>query len=329
MMHKLPYEKELGVLIRKKQETDPGFGKHPEERSVEELLDFGIININKPQGPTSHQISDYVKRILKVKRAGHSGTLDPNVTGVLPIALNRGTRILKVLLKSGKEYICLMHVHKEVSEKEIKKVMKKFVGKIKQKPPVRSAVKRVEREREIYYLEILEIDKQDVLFKVGCEAGTYIRTLCFAVGKELKVGAHMQQLIRIKVARFNDNNWASLHDLKDAYEDYKESSEDKIKEIILPVERAVEYFPKIWVFDNCLKSLCHGADLNIPGVSRLNEGIEKEDLVAVMTLKNELICVGKAEMSSKEIMKKNKGRVITEKKVFMQKIYLESPTGSL
>ena len=259
---------------------------------------------------------------MKIKRAGHSGTLDPNVTGVLPIALNRGTRILKLLLKSGKEYVCLMHLHKEISEKEIQKVMKRFVGKIIQKPPVRSAVKRVERERTIYYLEILEIDGKDVLFKVGCEAGTYIRTLCFAIGKESGTGAHMTQLIRTKVARFNDTNWISLHDLKDAYEYYKGGDEKEIKKIILPIETAVEYFPKIWVFDNCINSLCHGADLNIPGISKLNEGIEKDDLVAVMTLKNELICVGNAEISSNEIMKKSKGKVIGSKKVFMlEKIY--------
>lgn len=226
---------------------------------------------------------------------------------------------MKILLLSGKEYICLMHLHKDVSEKEIKKVMKRFVGKIKQKPPVRSAVKRVERERMIYYLEILEINDKDVLFRVGCEAGTYIRTLCFQIGKEIGTGAHMQQLIRSKVARFNDSNWVSLHDLKDAYESYKEGREKEIKKIILPVEKAVEYFPKIWVFDNCIDSLCHGANLNVPGISRLNEGIEENDNVAVMTLKDELICIGKAKMSSKDVMKKNKGEVIVEKKVFMQK----------
>ena len=317
-MNKLPFEKELGVLIKKESEIEPEFGKNPEERTVDELLDFGIINLNKPQGPTSHQISDYVKKILKVKRAGHSGTLDPNVTGVLPIALNRGTRILKLLLKSGKEYVCLMHLHSDVSEEKIKKALKKFVGKITQKPPVRSAVKRVERERTIYYLDPLEIDGRSVLFRVGCEAGTYIRTLCVGIGKELGTGAHMTQLIRTKVARFNETNWISLHDLKDAYEYYKEGDEKEIRKIVLPIETAVEYFPKVWVFDNCINSLCHGADLNVPGISRLNEGIEKRDVVAVMTLKNELICVGKAEMSSGEIMKKNKGKAVTEKKVFIQ-----------
>src|SRR3989338_8643077 len=317
-MNKLPFEKELGVLIKKESEIEPDFGKNPEERTVDELLDFGIINLNKPQGPTSHQISDYVKKILKVKRAGHSGTLDPNVTGVLPTALNRGTRILKLLLTSGKEYVCWMHLHKEVKQDKIKRVMKKFVGKIIQKPPVRSAVKRVERERMIYYLEILEINDKDVLFRVGCEAGTYIRTLCFGIGKELGVGAHMQQLVRTKVARFNDSNWTSLHDLKDAYEFYKEGDDKEIKKIILPIEKAVEHLPKIWIFDSCVESLCHGADLNLPGISKLNEGIENGDVVGVMTLKNELVCVGKSEMSSKEIMKKKKGKVIGNKKVFME-----------
>src|SRR3989338_1968732 len=110
-MNKLPYERERSVITREEAETDKKFGKRPEERTIEENLDFGILNLNKPQGPTSHQVSDYVKKILEVKRAGHSGTLDPNVTGVLPIALNRGTRILKLLLKTGKEYVCLMHLH--------------------------------------------------------------------------------------------------------------------------------------------------------------------------------------------------------------------------
>lgn len=213
-----------------------------------------------------------------------------------------------------------MHLHNDVSEEKIKKAMKKFVGKITQKPPVRSAVKRIEREREIYYLEILEIENKEVLFKVGCEAGTYIRTLCTAIGRELGTGAHMAQLVRTKVGRFNDADWISLHDLKDAYEDYKEGDEKEIRKIIFPIETAVEYFPKIWVFDNCIDSLCHGADLNVPGISRLNEGIEKDDIVAVMTLKNELICVGKSEMGSKDIMRKNKGKVVTEKKVFIRSL---------
>jgi len=318
-MNKLPYERERSVITREEAETDKKFGKRPEERTIEENLDFGILNLNKPQGPTSHQVSDYVKKILEVKRAGHSGTLDPNVTGVLPIALNRGTRILKLLLKTGKEYVCLMHLHDDVSEEKIKKTMKKFIGKVIQKPPVRSAVKRVERERMIYYIEILEINKRDVLFRIGCEAGTYIRTICTAVGKQLGTGAHMAELVRTKVAMFNDANWVSLHDLKDAYEFHQENDNKDIKKIIYPIEKAVQHLPKVWVFDSAVDSLCHGADLNIPGISKLNESIEKNELVAVMTLKDELICIGNSEMDSKDILKKKKGTVIKEKKVFMER----------
>jgi H/ACA ribonucleoprotein complex subunit 4 len=318
-MNKLPFEKELGILIKKEAETDPNFGKAPEERTIEENLNFGIINLNKGAGPTSHQTSDYVKKILGADRAGHSGTLDPNVTGVLLIALNKGTRVLRNLLLSGKEYVCMMHLHEEIKEAKIKKVMKKFIGEIRQKPPVRSAVKRVERTRRIYYLEILEIEGRDILFRVGCEAGTYIRTLCVAIGRELKTGGHMAQLVRTKVARFNDANWVSLHDLKDAFEFYKSGDEKELKKILYPIEKAVEHLPKIWIFDSAVNSLCHGADLNIPGVSKLNEGIEQDDLVAVMTLKNELIGVGNAEMDSQDIMKKKRGRVVGSKKIFMER----------
>jgi len=323
-MNKLPYERGRQVLVKKEAETDETLGKRPEDRTIEENLEFGILNLNKQQGPTSHQMSDYIKEILKVEKAGHSGTLDPNVTGVLPIALDRGTRILRLLLKAGKEYICLMHLHADVSEAKIRKIMKTFVGVNIQKPPVRSAVKRVERERTVYYIEILEIEGKEVLFKVGCEAGTYIRTLCVQIGRKLETGAHMSQLIRSKVAMFNDSNWVSLHDIKDAYEFHIEGKDKEIKKIIYPIEKAVEHLPKIWVFDNAVDSLCHGADLNVPGISKVNEGIEKKELVAFMTLKDELIGIGECELTSEEIMKKKKGSVIKTKKIFMERgVYSE------
>jgi len=318
-MNKLPLERELGILIKKEESTNKEQGKRPEERNIEEALDFGIINLNKPSGPSSHQVSDYVKKSLDIARAGHSGTLDPKVTGVLPIALNRGTRVLKFLLTAGKEYVCLMHLHKEAKESEIRKSMKKFVGEIRQKPPVRSAVKRVERTREVYYLDILEIDGQDVLYKVGCAAGTYIRTLCVHIGRELGMGAHMAQLVRTKVANFDDSDFVSLHDVKDAYEFYKEGDWEKLKKIIRPIEEAVSHLPKVWISDNAVESLCHGADLNMPGIVKLNEGIENGELIAVMTLKDELIGVGIASLDSKEMMKKKRGLAVKTSKVFMER----------
>jgi H/ACA ribonucleoprotein complex subunit 4 len=212
-----------------------------------------------------------------------------------------------------------MYLHKEVKENKIRKIAKEFTGKIKQLPPVRSAIKRRERQREIYYLEILEIDNQNVLFKVGCEAGTYIRKLVHDMGKKLRVNAHMQQLIRTKTGPFTDKKWHSLHDLKDAYEFYKQGSEKELKKIIQPVEAAIEHLPKIWIQDSAVDTLCHGADLNIPGISKLDSEIKKDDLTAILTLKDELICLGISLLTSEEIMKDDKGKAVKTKKVFMKR----------
>ncbi len=319
-MEQLPFERiKREILIKKEAETSLEYGKKPEDRSVEELIKYGVININKQAGPTSHQVSDYVKKILNIDKAGHGGTLDPNVSGVLPIALDRATRVVQALLKSGKEYICLMHLHKSVDEKKIHETANSFIGKIKQIPPIRSAVKRQERLREIYYLKILEINDKDVLFKVGCEAGTYIRKLCFDFGNKLKIGAHMQQLIRTKLGVFNDNNWFSLIDLKDAYVNWKEKKDEEIRKIILPFEKAVEHLGKVWVFDSCINNLTCGSDLYVNGISKLNSNINENDLVAVLSLKNELILLGNAMMSSKEMMDKKQGVSVKTDAVFMER----------
>lgn len=241
------------------------------------------------------------------------------MTGVLPIALGKGTRVVQTLLPSGKEYVCLMYLHDAVKPAEILRAVEKFTGKIKQLPPRRSAIKRQLRSREIYYLDILEIQGQHVLFRIGCEAGTYIRKICSDFGKYLKVNAHMAQLVRTKAGPFNDGSWISLHDLKDAYAVWKEDGNDKIiRKCILPFEFAVSHLPKVWVFDNAVDSLCHGASLSVPGVSKVNSDIKKGDLIAVFTLKDELVCLSNALMSSEDIVKSEKGLAFKTSKVFME-----------
>jgi len=227
---------------------------------------------------------------------------------------------VQTLLKAGKEYIGIMHLHKKINEKTIKKVCKEFVGKIKQIPPIKSAVKRVEREREIYYFKIVEIDEKDVLFRVGAEAGTYVRKLCFDVGKRLGIGAHMAELRRTKAGPFNEQtNLVTLQDLADAYWFWKNKENEKfIRYCIRPIEVAVSHLPRIWVMDSAVNSLCHGADLKIPGVVKFESGIVKEELTAVMTLKNELIAIGTAQMNSEDITKQDKGVVVRVHKVFMK-----------
>jgi len=235
------------------------------------------------------------------------------------MALDKATRIIDTLLKEGKEYVCLMHIHAETPKDKIRKTFKSFLGKIEQLPPVKSAIKRQLRTREIYDLKILEIDDQDILFRVKCQAGTYIRKLCFDLGLKMGTQAHMTQLVRITIGPFNDKNWCSLHDLKDAYEDYKEGDDSKLRELIVPIEFSIQSLPRIWVLDNCVDTLCHGADLSIPGISKLDNYIEEEDLVAILTLKNELICLGRSLTTSKKMYKKSKGKAVKTKKVFMER----------
>lgn len=318
-MSKLPFENiKSEVLVKKETEIDPKLGCEPDKRPVPELIEYGVVNLDKPAGPTSHEVSAFVQGILGINKSGHSGTLDPNVTGVLPVALGRGTRIVQSLLKAGKEYICIMHVHDDVKDGKLKKVMGQFVGKIKQLPPIKSAVKRVERIREVYYIDIMEIDGKDVLFKVGCEAGTYIRKLCDDIGKKLGCGAHMASLRRTKAGPFNESTIVTLHDLKDAYWYWKnEKNEQYIRHCIQKVENAVSHLPKVWILDNAVDSLCHGSDLKVPGISRLNN-FEKDQIVAVMTLKDELIAIGRAQMVYNSILKKDKGVAVRVDKVFMK-----------
>ncbi|MBW2969176.1 RNA-guided pseudouridylation complex pseudouridine synthase subunit Cbf5 [Candidatus Woesearchaeota archaeon] len=319
-MNKLPFETiERSILTRKQCRTNRDYGLDPKKRPVEQLIKQGVVNINKPAGPTSHIIADHVKKILNLKKAGHSGTLDPKVTGVLPIALDRATRVTQVLLPAGKEYVALMHLHKPVEIKLLKKTLREFIGKIEQLPPIRSAVKRRLRKRSIYYLEILEVEEQDVLFRIGCQAGTYIRKLCHDIGKKLGTGAHMAQLIRTKAGPFTDKDMVYLQDLTDALWYWKNKGNEKqIRKIIYPIEHAIGHLSKVWINDFAVDTICHGADLKIPGICKLHDNIKKNDIIAIMTLKDELVAFGKAVLSSEEMFHDERGVAVKSHKVFME-----------
>lgn len=320
MNNLLPFEQiQRKVLIRKEAETSGQYGCIPEQRKTEEIINYGVVNIDKPKGPTSHQVSDYVQKILHISKSGHSGTLDPAVTGVLPMALGNATRVVEALLKAGKEYVAVMHLHKEVEEAKLRKTCDSFIGKIQQLPPIKSAVKRQLRTRSVYYLEIMEIDNKDVLFRVGTEAGTYIRKLIHDIGKKLGTGAHMAELRRTKAGPFDESTLFTLQDLADAHHYWKEEGNEKfIRKAIQPVENAVAHLPKVWVFDTTVDSLCHGIGLKIPGISKVNSNIEKDDNVAIMTLKNELVALGSAVAASEQIIKEQRGIAVKTHKVFMK-----------
>ena len=320
-MGNLPFERiEREVLVRQDVKTDAKFGVDPNNRPISELLTYGIVNVDKPSGPTSHQVSSFVQNILHIKKSGHSGTLDPKVTGVLAVALGSGTRIVQALLTAGKEYVCLMHVHDEFDEAKLREIIKEqFTGKIKQLPPIKSAVKRQQRYRKIYYIDILEVKGQDVLFVVGCQAGTYIRKLCHDIGKALGSGAHMAELRRTKAGPFNEQTQlCTLQDLTDAYHYYKENNDEShLRTLIQPVEFGASHLAKVWLVDTAVNTICNGATLKAPGIAKAETEIQVGDPVAMFTLKGELIAVGTSMMTSREMLKEEKGVAVKSSQVFM------------
>ncbi|HWR62916.1 MAG TPA: RNA-guided pseudouridylation complex pseudouridine synthase subunit Cbf5 [Candidatus Thermoplasmatota archaeon] len=315
----LPSLKPRKRLIKTSATTNAHYGKAPAKRTVRELLNNGFINLDKPAGPTSHQVVAWVKEILDIEKAGHGGTLDPAVTGVLPTGLGDAARALQVILVAGKEYVALMKLHKEVEEKKIREVCKSFVGEISQMPPLRSAVKRVRRTREVYYLEILEIQRTEVLFRVGCEAGTYIRTLCVDIGKKLGCGAQLIELRRSRVGNITEDSAVTLQDLKDAYIFWKDDGDDEeLRKTILSMERLLEVVPKIVVRDSAIDALCHGANLAIPGVVELDD-MKPGEIAAVLSLKGEGVALVKMEIPSVQVIEKDTGICASLERVLMNK----------
>ncbi len=306
-------------LIRSDEETNPEYGKRPVERTIEEQIKNSIIIIDKHSGPTSQQFDEWIKQIFGVKKVGHSGTLDPMVTGVLLIAMENATKSMSVLMGLDKVYVGVMHVHKDVDEKVLRDTVTKFIGKIKQLPPVKSAVARRVREREVYFFDILEINDKDVLFRVGCQAGTYIRKLCHDIGVKLGVGAHMSELRRTHVGNFTEGQSHNMLAINDAYEEWKNGNEKPLRKILIPVEHAVIHLKKVFVSDAAIGSICHGSPLYVTGVMRVQKGIEVGDVVAVYSLKEELVAFGVAEMNSDGMFSARKGTAVKTDRVFMDK----------
>lgn len=318
----LPSERRRTRLIKARGKTNSKYGKKPEKRTVRELINNGIIVLDKPQGPTSHQVVSWVKKILEAKKVGHSGTLDPNATGVLPVTLNNATRASQALLIAGKEYVGIMRLHKNgVNKEKIRKTCAQFVGEITQLPPVRSAVKREKRKREIYYLDVLEIQNEtDVLFRVGCEAGTYIRTLCVDIGKKLGVGGHLLELRRTKVGRLHEKTAVTLQDVKDVFVFWKEKQEERgMLSTIKPMEHMLGHMPKIIVRDSAVDAICHGANLAVPGVLEVDKQISRRKDAVVMTQKGEGVALVKCLMHSWEIIEKKSGVCAETDRVLMEK----------
>ena len=275
--------------------------------------------IDKPPGPTSHEVVAWTKRILALPKIGHSGTLDPQVSGVLPLGLGEGTKALGVLLLGPKEYHALGRLHSLPPKEKLEQTLDLFRGEIFQKPPQRSAVVRQTRTRTIYELELLEQKERLILLRVLCEAGTYIRKLYYDMGEILGPGGSMIELRRSRVHQFSEDNLVTMHQLADAFATWKETgNSNKLTEMILPIEHALSEIKSVVIRDSAIDSLCHGAQLAIPGILEISPGLNQGDLVGVYSQKGEVIALAESLLSETEIQDNTKGYAFKTKRIIMK-----------
>ena len=295
-------------------------GSYPNERKIDDLLDNCIIFVDKQSGPTSHQIVSWVRTMLNQKKAGHSGTLDPQVTGLLPIGLGNSTKALPILLYGPKEYVAVLRLHNSVNRDKLYDCLENFKGPIYQRPPQRSAVKRITRIRTIHELEVLDEESRLLCLRVLCEAGTYIRKLVYDIGEIMQCGATMIELRRTRVMHIDEqNHFVRLHELSDAvYRLKHENDETKFRQLVQPVEFIAKPLKSITVRCSAIDSLCHGAQLAIPGILKISKGISKHDNISILSQKGELIALADALLSSDDIVNNKKGIACSTKRVIMK-----------
>lgn len=306
-------------LLIKSANEESNFGKNPKKRTIEELIKTAVIIVDKHSGPTSHTISSWIKDIFQVNKCGHSGTLDPSVTGVLPVALENSVKAMPLLMGLNKEYVGVMRLHKDVNENILRKEIANFIGKIKQRPPVKSAVARKEREREIFFFDILEKEGRDVLFKTGVQAGTYIRKLVHDIGKNIG-GANMTELRRTKAGNFTEEKSFPLVKIKDAYEFWKEGNEKLLREILIPVDFAVaDVAKKIFVKDSAIQNILNGSPIYPNGITRIQKEIVAGETVAIYSNNEELVAIGIAKMDAEKMLAAKRGEAVRTDRILIVK----------
>lgn len=309
--------------VRSEHFTTLEGGWSPMRRPLNQHVNYGMINLDKPSNPSSHEVVSWIKAILKAEKTGHAGTLDPKVTGALIICINRATRLVKSQQNAGKTYIGVLRLHDKVSEKKLSAALTRLQGPCFQRPPPIAAVKRVLRVRNLYLNELIEYDKERHLavFRTFCEAGTYIRTLCVHLGLLLGTGGHMEELRRTKTGILSeDDHLSTMHDVLDAQWLLEhEKDESYIRRVILPCEYLLCNYKRVMAKDTAINAVCYGAKLMIPGLARYDSGIEPNDVIVIMSTKGEAVALAIASMTSSQMASVDHGIVAKIKRVIMDR----------
>lgn len=308
------------MIVKSNDYSPSGHGTLPVNREINEYLKYGIVTIDKPSNPSSHEVVTWVKDILNCEKTGHSGTLDPKVTGVLTICLNRATRLTKSQQNAGKTYVCVIEFNKPTTLSKFTEACKKLTGHLYQRPPLMCAVKRDLRLRWIYEINIIEFTPLKALFEVKCEAGTYIRTLCYHIGLYIGCTAHMADLRRTQSGWTNEKECVTLHDLHDAYTLYKKTGEEKyIRKVVKPLESLLVEYPRIIIKDSAVNSICYGGQLAVQGILKYDPNFDTNSTVVLVTCKGEAVAIATPLVASCQLADMERGIVTKTKRVIMEK----------
>ncbi|KAI8510431.1 H/ACA ribonucleoprotein complex subunit dkc1 [Branchiostoma belcheri] len=299
-------------------------GCSPLKRPIDDYVRSGFINLDKPANPSSHEVVAWIRRILRVDKTGHSGTLDPKVTGCLIVCVERATRLVKSQQGAGKEYVCVVRLHSAIEgQDQLARTIEHLTGALFQRPPLISAVKRQLRIRTIYESKLIQYDPESRLgvFWVSCEAGTYIRTLCVHVGLLLGVGGQMQELRRVRSGIMSEKEGlVTMHDVLDAqWMHDNQKDESYLRRVIRPLEALLTSHKRIVLKDSAVNAVCYGAKIMLPGVLRFEDGIEQNEEIVVMTTKGEAVCLGIALMTTATMATCDHGIVAKIKRVIMER----------
>ncbi|KAA0197945.1 hypothetical protein HAZT_HAZT001004 [Hyalella azteca] len=309
--------------VRTNHFTPLDSGCCPLRRPITEYIKSGIINLDKPSNPSSHEVVAWIKRILKVEKTGHSGTLDPKVTGCLLVCIERATRLVKSQQTAGKEYVCIFRLHEPVEESRVKQMITRLLGAQFQRPPLISAVKRQLRIRKIKSISLIEYDAKNSLgiFHTACEAGTYVRTMCVHLGLYLGVGGHMQELRRVRSGHHGEEDGlVTMHDVLDAKWEFDHNQDEAaLRRVIRPLESLLTQHKRIIMKDSAINAICYGAKIMLPGVLRYDDGIGMNDEIVLVTTKGEAICLAIALMTTSTMSSCDHGVVAKIKRVVLER----------
>ena len=280
-----------------------------------------IISINKPKGITSHDAVSKVKRNLKVKKAGHTGTLDPMATGLLLVCVNRATRIASYFSNLDKEYRAVMKLGEatdtqdaegqvisrcdsiDVDDADIREALESFEGNILQQPPMFSALKhkgkplyklarkgieieRKPREVHIKYIKLLDINLPYVTFKTLCSKGTYIRTLCDDIGRKLGTGAHLYELERSGIGQYGIDESLSFNELESIIQG------EPINKGIYTMDEALSWLPEFKIKDILLKQVVHGNPIKLNNRTDFSDNLKSAAGIRIKSHDGALLAIG-------------------------------------